>query len=447
MRKLIITALFVLFLLPAVGSAQSDWTFVNVWPPDTSATQGGHGLAIDDAGKVWVGAYWSRQWITDDGDTVARTPIDVHHNPGGQPADFAPIYEFYHGENDTLRPGYVTGMNTDNEGNILIALHGERNYAGTLDASVAYILRVDPYTGELLGYNRDDITIEREPGTAHAPNRPVATDDGYIIVSFVWGSGTPILILNQELELFATPVEEKSGFSRTLEASSDGEFIYHPGYDQGYLTIYQGDIFGDYEIVDTTMAHGMVPGAVVLDPTDSNILWLAADGGGWDPGSTAEWNNNAFYAFDLTTKEVVDSIIVEVGGFPRPRASAFSPDGDRFFVGRFDSGTMAALQYARPGTSVEQKDDFIASGYELSQNYPNPFNPTTQIDFTINESAMTTLTVYDVLGREVKTLINEHLTAGGYTVTFDATNLPSGTYLYVLESAGQRLMKRMVLIK
>jgi hypothetical protein len=60
---------------------------------------------------------------------------------------------------------------------------------------------------------------------------------------------------------------------------------------------------------------------------------------------------------------------------------------------------------------------------------------------------MATLKVYDVLGREVTTLVNEHLSAGGYTVTFDAANLTSGTYLYILESQGQRVMKKMMLVK
>jgi hypothetical protein len=89
----------------------------------------------------------------------------------------------------------------------------------------------------------------------------------------------------------------------------------------------------------------------------------------------------------------------------------------------------------------------IPTGYTLSQNYPNPFNPSTTIRFAITQTAQTTLKVYDVMGREIAALVNETLTPGAYTTKFDATNLPSGTYIYVLTSGGHRLTNKMVLIK
>jgi len=85
--------------------------------------------------------------------------------------------------------------------------------------------------------------------------------------------------------------------------------------------------------------------------------------------------------------------------------------------------------------------------YTLSQNYPNPFNPTTKIDFSISERGETTLTIYDVLGRSVKTLINKNLERGTYSVSFDAGGLASGVYFYVLRSKNVTLQKKMMLIK
>jgi len=89
----------------------------------------------------------------------------------------------------------------------------------------------------------------------------------------------------------------------------------------------------------------------------------------------------------------------------------------------------------------------IPKDYNLSQNYPNPFNPTTKITFALPKSGLVTLKVYDVLGREVSTLVNEVKNAGTYTVEFDASGLSSGIYFYKLESNGFTAVKKMMLMK
>jgi len=90
----------------------------------------------------------------------------------------------------------------------------------------------------------------------------------------------------------------------------------------------------------------------------------------------------------------------------------------------------------------------IPNQFSLSQNYPNPFNPNTIIRFKIKDSRLTTLKVFDVLGREVSTLVNEQLKPGTYEVDFDGSNYPSGVYFYSLYINGElRDSKKMVLIK
>ncbi len=76
--------------------------------------------------------------------------------------------------------------------------------------------------------------------------------------------------------------------------------------------------------------------------------------------------------------------------------------------------------------------EIAPSVFSLSQNYPNPFNPTTIIKFTISDLRFTILKIYDVLGNEVATLVNEEKVAGIYEVEFDATGIPSGIYFYRL---------------
>lgn len=87
-------------------------------------------------------------------------------------------------------------------------------------------------------------------------------------------------------------------------------------------------------------------------------------------------------------------------------------------------------------TDVEEGEPEIPQSFSLAQNYPNPFNPTTEIGYRIRETGHVTLRLYDVLGREVKTLVNEKLSPGTYSVVWDASGQPSGVYYYRL-GAGQ----------
>lgn len=89
----------------------------------------------------------------------------------------------------------------------------------------------------------------------------------------------------------------------------------------------------------------------------------------------------------------------------------------------------------------------LAREFELSQNFPNPFNPVTNINFSIPKSDYVSLRVYDMLGREVKTLVNGGLTAGEYQVNFDASALSSGVYYYSIRTGDYVSVKKMVLVK
>jgi hypothetical protein len=85
--------------------------------------------------------------------------------------------------------------------------------------------------------------------------------------------------------------------------------------------------------------------------------------------------------------------------------------------------------------------------YSLGQNYPNPFNPTTKIDFAIPKSSIVTVKIYDILGHEIKTLVNEYKTAGIYSIEFDASSLSSGVYFYTIHAGDFTASKKMTVIK
>ena len=98
-------------------------------------------------------------------------------------------------------------------------------------------------------------------------------------------------------------------------------------------------------------------------------------------------------------------------------------------------------------TEVREVSSTVPQTFSLTQNYPNPFNPTTKIRFGIPRSGLTSLKVFDVLGREVATLINESLHAGSYETAFDASRLASGVYLYKVQAGTFAETKKMILTK
>jgi len=97
-------------------------------------------------------------------------------------------------------------------------------------------------------------------------------------------------------------------------------------------------------------------------------------------------------------------------------------------------------------TSAEELSTKVYQ-YELEQNYPNPFNPSTSISFSLKDASSVSIQVFDMMGREIKTLLKQKLTAGKHTVQFDASGLSSGVYLYRMTTNSITLTKKMLLIK
>ncbi|MDP4116947.1 MAG: YCF48-related protein, partial [Bacteroidota bacterium] len=98
-------------------------------------------------------------------------------------------------------------------------------------------------------------------------------------------------------------------------------------------------------------------------------------------------------------------------------------------------------------TSVTEKETLTPVNYSLSQNYPNPFNPSTQINYTIPKEGFVKIVIYDVLGRQVSIPVNEHKTAGTYSVEFNGGRLSSGVYYYTLTAGDFVQTKKMLLLK
>ena len=96
---------------------------------------------------------------------------------------------------------------------------------------------------------------------------------------------------------------------------------------------------------------------------------------------------------------------------------------------------------------IDDDRNELPEDYLLRQNYPNPFNPATAITYQIPRTGFVTLKVYDVLGREVATLVNEEKPAGSYEMQFTANGLTSGIYFYQLNTGNYSETKKMILLK
>lgn len=130
-----------------------------------------------------------------------------------------------------------------------------------------------------------------------------------------------------------------------------------------------------------------------------------------------------------------------------------TPEGTLLIVGDYiwrsaDLGNTWELSIEGLGLSgIDDPDNTIPRTFELSQNYPNPFNPSTSIEYSIPKQSHVTIKVYDLLGREITTLLNEAKPAGNYSVNFDGSGLSSGVYFYRLTTDKFNETKKLLLLK
>ena len=122
-------------------------------------------------------------------------------------------------------------------------------------------------------------------------------------------------------------------------------------------------------------------------------------------------------------------------------------NGSTLFAGALD-GEIWQRPLSEVVTAVNEKyKGNVVNNFKLNQNYPNPFNPTTTISYQIPHNEFVTIRIYDALGREVQTLLNENKNAGSYNISFNGVNLSSGIYFYQLKAGNYISIKKMVLMK
>lgn len=215
--------------------------------------------------------------------------------------------------------------------------------------------------------------------------------------------------------------------------------------------------FAAYDVEDPTHPRRLAVGYVENNTLNGNV-----DGKYWPPKmgmdnvnttSPREW----FIIFDTSYSESADVTLKGSPsggnfpllwlGIPTRNGNAAFDSGDQFLILRSHPFTTEDVFRFTVGKLTSVEPGNIPMTYELSQNYPNPFNPVTTISYSLPEASRVELKVYDILGREVMTLVNKEQNAGKYNVQFDAGRLSSGIYIYRISAKNFTRTNKMVLLK
>ncbi|MDR3627646.1 MAG: T9SS type A sorting domain-containing protein [Ignavibacteriaceae bacterium] len=113
----------------------------------------------------------------------------------------------------------------------------------------------------------------------------------------------------------------------------------------------------------------------------------------------------------------------------------------------FSAGMTGSFNALNLTNIKNNRTSFPKGTFRLEQNFPNPFNPTTLISFEIPFQAMVSITVYNLIGQKVATLVNENMTAGSYSKSWNAAAIPSGVYIYRLQAGALAATRKLILIK
>lgn len=217
---------------------------------------------------------------------------------------------------------------------------------------------------------------------------------------------------------------------------SGGNIQISPGVDSTQAVItYQ--LASGWSLRTNDMYVVMTEGNDFGIPPNKDLSGLAANPVYGSLGS--QWGANSYLVYSGDA----DSIIVSglVNGYSNYNIRIWTVK-DKFL---YYEDTYSTL--GDPPIAIEYDNNIIAGSYNLEQNYPNPFNPSTTISFTLPERSFTILKVYDILGKEVATLINEEMNQGKHAIHFNAANFASGVYLYTLQAGLKSFSKKMILMK
>ncbi len=253
-----------------------------------------------------------------------------------------------------------------------------------------------------------------------------------------WGSepgwNMRLVIVTGTDTVLNTPV---SGTSYTVSGvlSSCAAYTLYGRYEKGGLMSPQTTInFRTYCLQPVPILLSPPNGAKNVNAANVPLVWNQS-GGTVMVSKTSSFTNPS---------DIVYSNVIASGNSVTIQLPAFH---DYWWRVGNTSGWSATWTFYAISVITGIDEESVPTEFKLLQNYPNPFNPTTRIRFSVPQTSFVTLKVYDVLGREVATLVNQEKNLGNYEVSFDASRLPSGMYIYKIDAGSFHQVKKMILMK
>ncbi len=187
-------------------------------------------------------------------------------------------------------------------------------------------------------------------------------------------------------------------------------------------------------------------------PNGMNGMWQSGRGGHMNFGSNTQfqlhYNDIQLQGFNINENSVlVKYWDNDVNDWIEADDATINPDQNTVTFSSDKTSNYVILTGTEEVTSIDAGNDFVTGNFLLKQNFPNPFNPTTMIEFELKKSNKVILTVYNVLGQKIHTLLNKELNAGVHRVQFTATDIPAGIYFYELKAGNFKKIRKMTVTR
>ncbi|MBL1211976.1 MAG: T9SS type A sorting domain-containing protein [Ignavibacteriae bacterium] len=313
----------------------------------------------------------------------------------------------------------------------------------------------DSYTVTVSGIVTADTTDIEGDGSNTGPQ--VVIQDGAGPWSAIQLFGTEVLDLRKGDDVTVTGVvDENFGVTRIEDVDAANQLVINGTAAVPEPTPITTDVIG-------TSSSGTLPAesyeSVLVKYTGLTVVNENADG---TPGPGGSGNSNFGEMLVADASNIQTRVELQDGthNYHNFWDAALENEPNRITTGTTISDLTGIMFYSFGnyklvprtnsdfGVVVDVKDEVvIPEEYSLAQNYPNPFNPSTTIEYTMPEAGLVKIVVYNVLGQEIVSLVNQMKSQGSHKVTFDASNLPSGIYFYKMESNNFVQTKKLMLLK
>ena len=348
--------------------------------------------------------------------------------------------------------GWVVGSNFSNStGFILQTENGGNSWSTQFSYPGLAVTSID-FTDELNGW----ASFSTGDSLLHSTNGGISWE---IIATGNSIKAKEILFINPNTgwvvgylspSLSAKIIKTTNGGSSWQDISPQN--IYDILYTIDFVSEQTGWVAGEHGKVFRTTNGGLSwtriwmdnwPAFKSIDFVNENVGWIVTDELFWGYESSLFYTTNGGDNWELKVK-IPGS---EGSIFMMDQNTGWLVSGHNVFsepqVGFVYKTTNGGVTFIEE----EKKHDVILNEFYLSQNYPNPFNPNTKFTYSVAVSGIVTLKIFDILGSEVLTLVNEEKPAGNYEITWYAANLPSGVYFYRLKAGSFVQTRKMILLK